>query len=82
VCANDHVKGFALKLNSGNEATWGRIDDQLTEWMELGAPVIGFKFEANQPMSIIAGDKCRPKFFGARKLSVRPGENRTVTFFW
>jgi len=33
-------------------------------------------------MSIIVGDKCRPKCFGARKLLLRLGEKREVQFAW
>ena len=33
-------------------------------------------------MSIIVGDSCRPKYFGARKLSLRLGEKREVQFDW
>jgi len=28
------------------------------------------------------GAVCRPKYFGARKLSVRLGENQEFVFFW
>jgi len=33
-------------------------------------------------MSLIVGDVCRPKFFGARKLSVRLGAKQQVQFYW
>ena len=33
-------------------------------------------------MSIIVGDRCKPKYFGARKLSLRLGEKREVRFDW
>ena len=33
-------------------------------------------------LSFIVGDECRPKYFGARKLSVRLGEKRQVLFYW
>ena len=33
-------------------------------------------------ISLIVGDKCRPKFFGARKLAVQLGEKRQVKFYW
>ena len=33
-------------------------------------------------MSLIVGDACRPKYFGARKLSVKLGEKREVQFYW
>jgi hypothetical protein len=33
-------------------------------------------------MSLIIGDICKPKYFGARKLTVRLGEKRQVQFYW
>ena len=33
-------------------------------------------------MIIIVGDKCRPKYFGVRKLKLRLGEKREVKFDW
>ena len=55
----------------------------LTEWSVLGGPVIGFHFKGlYKNLSIIVGDICRPKYFGARKLSLRPGDDREVTFYW
>ena len=33
-------------------------------------------------MNIIVGDRCRPKYFGARKLSVSLNEKRLVQFYW
>jgi len=33
-------------------------------------------------MSLIVGDKCMPKYFGARKLAVQLGEKRQVKFYW
>jgi hypothetical protein len=33
-------------------------------------------------MSIIVGDRCKPKYFGARKLDVQLGEMRQVEFYW
>ena len=33
-------------------------------------------------LSLIVGDECRPKYFGAQKLSVRLGEKREVLFYW
>ena len=81
-CVNDHIKGFTAKLNSGNVAKWGRNDGHVTEWVLLGAAVIGFYRKDKKNLSVIMGDRCRPKYFGARKLAVKYGENRTVTFFW
>ena len=33
-------------------------------------------------MSLIVGDKCRPKLFGGRKLSLQLGQEREVKFYW
>ena len=33
-------------------------------------------------MSFLVGDKCRPKYFGARKMSLRLGEKRQIKFYW
>jgi len=45
--------------------------------------VIGFKFLGNGlNMSIIVGDRCRPKYFGARKLTLQLGKKRDVHFDW
>jgi len=33
-------------------------------------------------MSIIVGDRCKPKYLGARNLSLRLGEKREVRFDW
>jgi len=33
-------------------------------------------------MSIIVGDTCRPKYFGARKLALQLGQKREVQFYW
>jgi hypothetical protein len=63
----------------------------LTGWTELGGPVIGFKYEGvtgkypnsiYNNMSLIIGDICRPKFFGARKLFVLLGQKVQVQFYW
>ena len=55
----------------------------LTEWVVLGGPIIGFDYPfATESLSIIVGAVCRPKYFGARKLSVRLGENQEFVFFW
>ena len=63
---------------------WGSYRaDHLTAWEVLGGPVIGFQFKGEKRnMSIIIGDACRPKYFGARKLSLRLGEKREVHFYW
>ena len=58
------------------------------EWVLIGGPIIGFHFQgkvtwkAGPDMSLIVGDRCRPKYFGARKLSLRLGEKRQVKFYW
>ena len=45
----------------------------------MGGPVIGFKYEGRKKdMFLIVGDKCKPKYFGARKLSVELGKKREV----
>ena len=76
--------GFSFKLDSGKVIEWGTINsDHHTEWSELGGPVIGFHFKGlDKNLSIIVGDICRPKYFGARKLSMRLGDDREVTFYW
>ena len=33
-------------------------------------------------MSLIVGDRCRPKYIGARKLKVQLGKKRQVLFYW
>ena len=33
-------------------------------------------------MSLIIGDECMPKYYGARKLAVQLGEKRQVQFYW
>jgi len=80
----DIVKGFAAKHDSGSIRVWGWYDSRyLTEWSVLGAPIIGIhmiKFKSD--LSLIVGDVCRPKFFGARKLSVRLKERRELKFYY
>ena len=70
---------------------WGNNDaDMSTDWKVLGGPVIGFHLTGfvtgnegtNTDMSIIVGDRCRPKYFGARKLLLKLGEKREVQFAW
>jgi len=68
---------------------WGTFDDRYTTtWTVLGGPVIGFNLKENDKgryvknMSIIIGDRCKPKYFGARKLAVQLGEKRRVRFYW
>ena len=78
------VLGFQLKLDSSKVIDLALIDsDYLTEWSVLGGPVIGFHFKgAGNNLSLIIGDICRPKYIGARQLSMRLGEEREVTFYW
>jgi len=33
-------------------------------------------------LSLIVGDICQPKYFGARRLSMILGEERQLTFYW
>jgi len=33
-------------------------------------------------MTLIVGDECVPKYFGARKLAVQLGEKQKVQFYW
>jgi len=55
-----------------------------TDYKVLGGPVIGFQFDrtSQEVMSIIVGERCRPKYFGARKLSLRLGDKREIQFAW
>jgi hypothetical protein len=57
---------------------WGFFNvSQMTDWMLLGGPLIGFHFVGmDQNFSLIVGDICKPKYFGARKLVVRIDEKR------
>jgi hypothetical protein len=57
----------------------------------VGGPVIGFEYKGTvgkwpdtvgNDLSIIVGDRCRPKYFGARKINVRLGEKKEVLFYW
>ena len=63
--------------------------DYLTDWTVLGGPVIGIHYDGfidwkgnSINLSLIVGDRCRPKYLGARKLNVRLGERREVKFYW
>ena len=77
-----------MKHDSGNVRVWGWTDENLTAWTVLGGPVIGFQYKGwrknkyTQNMLLIVGDKCMPKYFGARKLAVQLGEKREVQFYW
>ena len=75
--------GFSAKHDSGTVRVWGWYDNYLTDWTVFGGPVVGFQFKGYyKNMSIIVGDKCMPKYFKARKLSVILNEKRLVQFFW
>ena len=51
--------------------------------MVLGGPVIGFNFSKYYgPVTIIVGDTCKPKYFGAKKLHIVLGEEREMVFYW
>lgn len=63
---------------------WGYItESEMTKWVVLGGPIIGFSFKGTKrDFGIIVGDKCRPKYYGARKLSLRLEEQREFKFYW
>jgi hypothetical protein len=62
---------------------WGTFNQFIIGPTILGGPIIGFRFKSNnEDFSLVLGDKCMPKYFGARKLSIRPGVKLTVTFYW
>ena len=87
--------GFSAKLDSGKVRVWGRYEGlYLTKWTILVGPIIGFQYDGvpdvnflttsfdARNLSIIVGDSCRPKYFGAQNLYVRLGEQRVVQFYW
>ena len=88
------TNGFKIKHDSGNTKVWGNYDtERQTEWAVLSGPIIGFHFQypvvytnvggfEGGDLTLIVGDRCRPKYFGARKLFLRLGERREVKFFW
>jgi len=64
---------------------WGNFKTYTTtSWKVLSGPVIGFRRFNKwlKSFSIIVGDGCRPKYFGARKLTMQLGEKREVEFDW
>ena len=77
---------------------WGSYEArrETAKWVVIGGPVIGFTYRGyydkkQKPnnaktgfeMSLILGDVCRPKYFGAHQyLSVELGEERFVNFYW
>jgi len=73
-----------LKHDSGNIKVWGSFQDNFAiAWTVFGGPVIGFQFQGiYKNMSLIVGDKCMPKYIGARQLAVQLGEKRQVKFYW
>ena len=82
-----NVYGFAAKHDSGKVKNWGWVSDNfflyLTDWAELGGPVIGIHFiDYENDLSLIIGDPCRPKFFGAFNLQLKIGEQRDLEFYW
>ena len=81
---NNVVKGFSAKLDIGTVADWGNVNrNKVTEWIVVGGPIIGFHYESyRSDMSLIVGNKCRPKYFGARTLSVRLGKERKLKCYW
>ena len=67
------MMGLSCKHDSGTVRRWGNLDPYwATQWEVLGGPVIGFHFVGGigNDISFVVGDGCRPKYFGARKLSV------------
>ena len=77
--ASNVISGFSAKHDSGNIRVWGNYGGPSTSWVVLGGPIIGFFFKTPvENMSIIVGDRCKPKYFGARKLAVRLGETRQL----
>ena len=75
-----------MKMDSGNIRVFGYIDpNSLTRWALFGGPIVGH-YHANSRFSfdyaLIIGDECRPKYFGARLITVRLGEKRELTFYW
>ena len=81
------VLGFEIKHDSGDIRVWGVKEEiRSTAWAVLGGPVIGFHFQGSADsgadLTLIVGEKCRPKYFGARRLFLRLGEKREVKFYW
>ena len=76
--------GFSIKQDSGKISEWGISDTRYhTKWSVLGGPIIGFQFKGSSyNLSLIVGDVCQPKYFGARRLSMRLGEERELIFYW
>jgi hypothetical protein len=76
--------GFSVKQDSGKISEWGISDTNYQlDWSVLGGPIIGFQFKGSfYNLSLIVGDICQPKYFGARRLSMRLGEERELIFYW
>jgi len=77
------INGFSTKHDQGNVRRFG-WNDPIEDWKVLGGPIIGLHFNGTvtlnigQDLSLIIGDKCMPKYFGARILSLRLGETKQV----
>ena len=67
-----------MKHESGITRSWGNlVSTYKTLWEILGGPIIGFSFDGplgvQRELSFLVGDFCRPKYFGARKVSLNLG---------
>ena len=66
------ISGFALKHDSGTVREWGANVTTDDGWTVIGGPVIGFHYKGfdenwdGTDLSLIVGDICRPKYFGAQ----------------
>ena len=82
--SNTLVYGFSTKHGSGNYKVWGRASSKYaTKWIVLGGPIIGFRFKGiRENLSIIVGDSCRPKYFGAHKMPLAFAEEKEIKFYW
>ena len=68
----DIITGFESKHDSGTLKEWGHYSYEIqTLWVKTAGPLIGFHYTDSQSnLSLIIGDKCRPKYFGAGRLSL------------
>jgi len=77
------INGFSTKHDQGNVRRFG-FNHLIDDWKVLGGPIIGLYFQGTvtlyngEDLSLIIGDKCMPKYFGARILSLRLGETKQV----
>jgi len=85
------VLGFKTKSDSGSIRVSGAfLEGSSTEWIVIGGPLIGVHFKgqfdpyenAGNNLSLLVGDRCQPKYFGAQKLSVRIAQKRVFKFYW